>query len=436
MKKHLTYLFCLWAFILSAQTPTRPGRDYAVFFYVTDFQTGWPRLPETKTEAEALKTELDTNFNFTCEMVANPTKQQMLDKIRQYNERLTENDQLLYFFSMHGHFDTVGDRGYLIGKDGLLNDEYGNTWLNYDDMRTYLSRCKAKHVLLALDACHSGSFGIRNKSRPDAPDNESGTDCATKVSQTMKYTGRQYCTSGNKDAKTPAKSLFAARFLEALRKGGEGGVLRFDDLEYYLGKVENPKPECGSFGKHDSGGDFIFVSKGACVSFEIIKQERPQGQEISPTLTIYHGGLSKGIALDYNDGIEKRGWLEDQGGIIKASYPGNLSWGAVLFHFVKNTNNKAISENCVNLGEYKSLLLEMRGDNGTEQIEIGMMDCQDERKGQETKLLQKISNQWKIYSFSVHSFLTCDLSQVNVPIELVFHNNPAIIYIKSICLSK
>jgi formylglycine-generating enzyme len=258
------FIFFFLLFLNAAAAQTRTGRDYAVFFYVTDFKPGWAALPETKTEAETLKKELEDNFGFTCELVANPTKQQMLDKIRQYNDRLTENDQVLFFFSMHGHFDAEHDRGYLIGKDGLVKDEYGDTWLNYDDLRTNLTRSRAKHVLLALDACHSGSFGIRNKSRPDAPVVDAGMDCAAKVSKTMRYAGRQYCTSGNKLDKTPAKSLFAARFLEALRKGGEGGVVHFDDLEYYLGKVDNPKPESGTFGKHDPGGDFVFMRKNAC----------------------------------------------------------------------------------------------------------------------------------------------------------------------------
>jgi sulfatase modifying factor 1 len=247
-----------------AQSKTKTGRDYAVFFYVTDFQPDWKPLPETKPEAENLEKELTTNFGFTCELVSNPTRKELRDKIRAYNALLTPNDQVLFFFSTHGHYVSTRDRGYLIGKDGLLNDKYGDTWFAYDDLRSDLDGCNAQHILLILDACHSGSFGIRNKSVPDEPIYNQTEDCQTKVANTMKYVGRQYCTSGNKNAKTPAKSLFAARLLESLRKGGENGVLRFDDLEYWIGKVENPKPESGSFSLHEPGGDFVFVRKNAC----------------------------------------------------------------------------------------------------------------------------------------------------------------------------
>ncbi|NUO00014.1 MAG: caspase family protein, partial [Saprospiraceae bacterium] len=256
--------FILFLTSLNAPAQSRTGKDYAVFFYVTTFQPGWAPLPETAKEAADLKKELEDNYGFVCELVANPTKQQMRNKIRDYNAKITANDQVLYFFSMHGYYNVSGDRGYLVGKDGTANDLYGDTWLSYDDLRTDLAPCKAKHILLALDACHSGAFGTRNKSGPDAPAYENEEDCATQISKTMRYTGRQYCTSGNKNAKTPAKSLFAARFLEALRKGGDGKTVHFRDLEYWLGKVESPRPESGSYYGHEPGGDFIFVRKNAC----------------------------------------------------------------------------------------------------------------------------------------------------------------------------
>ncbi|MFM9951688.1 MAG: caspase domain-containing protein, partial [Saprospiraceae bacterium] len=236
MKKILLALFLFFHVAAAAQ---RPGRDYAVFFYVTDFKPRWASLPETKTEAIALKKELETNFGFTCEAVPNPNKQTILDKIRSYNDLLTANDQVIFFFSMHGHFEEVAERGYLVAADGLETDEYGASYLSYDDLSAYLARCKAKHVLLALDACHSGAFGTRNRPRPDAPAYAQADDCQQRISKMFQYSGRQYCSSGNKAAKTPAKSLFAARLLEALRTGGEEGLVRFADLEYYLSKVDN-----------------------------------------------------------------------------------------------------------------------------------------------------------------------------------------------------
>lgn len=263
----MKYLFFFWAILIVAPlSGQRTGKDYAIFFYVTDFQPGWAALPETAKEAADLKSELETNFGFICELVPNPSKQLIRTTIRAYNAKLTANDQVLYFFSMHGHYDETSDRGFLIGTDGFAQDLYFDSWLSFDDLRTDLARCKAKHVLLALDACHSGAFGIRNKSRPEIPGYSQTETCAQRIAKTFQFSGRQYCSSGNKNAKTPSKSLFAIRFLEALRKGGQDGILTFDDLEYYLGKIEMPRPEIGAFNGHETSGDFVFVKKISCTS--------------------------------------------------------------------------------------------------------------------------------------------------------------------------
>jgi len=265
--KVILLLCCTVFFTQIASAQSRAGKDYAVFFYVTDFQPGWAKLPETAPEAQQLKTELATNFGFLGELVANPTRQQILDKIKAYNDRLTANDQVLFFFSMHGYYDPASDLGYIVAADGLANDEYHSSWIDYNSLRPYFAKCKAKHVLVALDACYSGSFGSRNKSGPERPAYAEGADCATKIGATFRYAGRQYVCSGNKDAKTPAKSLFAAKFLEGLRKGPDAdGLLYFDDLAYWLGKVKNPEPENGYFHGHEAAGDFVFVRKNACAT--------------------------------------------------------------------------------------------------------------------------------------------------------------------------
>lgn len=60
MKYHVFTLLLLLPASGSAQT--RNGRDYALLFYVTDFQSGWERLRETAGEALALQKELESNL--------------------------------------------------------------------------------------------------------------------------------------------------------------------------------------------------------------------------------------------------------------------------------------------------------------------------------------------------------------------------------------
>jgi formylglycine-generating enzyme required for sulfatase activity len=250
----------------AAQAPARTGKDYAVFFYVTSFKPGWQGLPTTKTEAEDLAKELQTNYGFICQTVPNPTSQQIFDTLSAWNTRIGPNDQVLFFFSSHGYYDPASKLGYLIAADGVFRDEYFRSWLDYNSLRPFFTKCKAKNILVALDACHSGSFGIIEKGDPGDPDYNKELDCQTQVELAFKYGSRLYVCSGNENARTPGESRFAAKFLGLLRTGAPnpGGIIHFDDLNYSLGKLKNPEPVHGEFTGHEQGGDFVFVRKNAC----------------------------------------------------------------------------------------------------------------------------------------------------------------------------
>ena len=152
----------------------------------------------------------------------------------------------------------------MVPYNGKLRDTYGDTWLSYAELGRRVTKCQSKHVLLALDACYSGAFGDRFKGEPDGTPWEADADCADQVENALAYPTRRYFTSGSKNQRTPARSLFARRWLTALRQGQEKGVVRIRDLRYHLGSIPNPKPEDGSFTGHKDGGAFVFVHRSAC----------------------------------------------------------------------------------------------------------------------------------------------------------------------------
>jgi formylglycine-generating enzyme len=252
-------------FTIEAQHALRSGKDYAVLFYVAHYESGWADLPETKTETAEIAAELRDNFGFEVEMVDNPTKQDIEDKILEINRReYGPDDQVLLFFSMHGFIRT---RGYLVPADGQLSqaDILGKSWLSYDDLGEYLTLNSSKHLLLLLDACYSGSFGSRTKGEPEGNAWDEKPDCRDLIKNALTYHSRLYFTSGSSKERTPSSSQFARCLLRVLRSGIEKGVLRTRDLHSGLLMLDNPKPEAGSFSvKHQEYGDFVFVHKNAC----------------------------------------------------------------------------------------------------------------------------------------------------------------------------
>ena len=266
--KRLSLLFCSLFLItnfLQSQSPARTGKDYAYFFYVSEFQPGWGPLPETKEAVTKIANELEQNFGFKTKIIPNPTKKEIKDWIKKINKnRYGQDDQVLFFFSAHGHFDPDTDRGYFIPTDGKYKDEYGDSWLSYDDLGSWITASSCPHILLALDACYSGSFGDRYMDRPIEKPWEGELDCRGKTKFALAKDTRYYFTSGSRGQKTPVQSLFAKRWLNALYEGAEKEVLLLNDLKYHFGTIEYPKPEGGTFTSKDQGGDFVFVHKNAC----------------------------------------------------------------------------------------------------------------------------------------------------------------------------
>ena len=291
-KQPLVLLISLAITTLVFGQSARKGKDYAYLFYVTSFEDkNWPPLPETQKEVFKLKEELEANYGFEVEVIPNATKNEILSKIEEINQKKYKgDDQVFFFFSTHGYYDQATDRGYLIPTNGNINDPYGRTWISYDELGTYITVNPSEHVLLALDACYSGAFGDRFKNRPGAPPWQQYGDCQDQISKALAYNSRLYFTSGSSVQRTPAKSLFANRWLTALRKGHETGVVRSNDLRYHLGTIDYPQPENGSFsGKHQENGDFIFVYKNACnTEYADLIHWKSIGDPPDPNLVIEH----------------------------------------------------------------------------------------------------------------------------------------------------
>ena len=262
--KQIYYGYCLWLCLLcwglsAAQAQTR--KDLAIFFPVTTYPkgSGWSDLPETLTECQNIASDLEQGYGFATEVLRNQTKTQIEDKLAALaKQSFGAQDQLLLFFSMHGHFDELGDGGSLIPAGGLRDDPALRTWLLHSNLRYLVSRIQCPHILLVIDACYSGTF----QGNKGAPGGFPETTCEDKINIALSGKTRLYISAGGKE-KVPAASELAKRFRSALASnGGEDGLLSFQELQIYLSDAA-PSPRWGEFTGHDNGG-FIFVPKNGC----------------------------------------------------------------------------------------------------------------------------------------------------------------------------
>ena len=244
----------------------RNRKDYALLFATNEYAT-WPPLVNPVPDAKAIAQELQNGFGFETELVTNPTREEIVAKLREYSQKpFGDSDQLFIFFAGHGYYDEVFKQGYIVARDSRLDDETRGTYESYDNLRSIINAMRTKHILLVMDACYSGTFDHRigdavsrgfesyaNFSLPDLFANK------------VKLSTRKYLTSGGKDYVPDGApghhSPFAGHLLESLRSyGGNQGFLTFNNILASVDRT-NPAPYWGEWGDNEPGSEFFFISK-------------------------------------------------------------------------------------------------------------------------------------------------------------------------------
>jgi len=240
--------------------------DYALIIATNDYKE-WTDLTNPVNDAKAIATELGENYGFKVETLFNPTKSEIVTKIREYAKKnYGTDDQLFIFIAGHGQFDDIGKDGYIVARDSKLNDDTYDTYVPFSVLRTTIDNNPAKHVFITMDVCFGGTFDQAIAKRGDDRD-QMYTDIpqAGYISKKLKFRTRMYMTSGGKqyvpDGRPGKHSPFASKFLEALR--GYGGTYRVLTASKIWLSVETAKPEpkFGTFGDNEPGSEFVFQAR-------------------------------------------------------------------------------------------------------------------------------------------------------------------------------
>jgi len=157
--------------------------------------------------------------------------------------RLDRNDRLVLFFAGHGHTSTQtfqeGDSvktGYIIPVDGDLPGGSASRWLRLDNWLSDVARLAVKHILVFLDACHTGiALGSIIKWR----DSNQRTESFERLGQRR---SRRVITSAQDDQRAmdggpiSGHSLFTGCLLDGLNGGlaSHGALVTGSQIGLYL----------------------------------------------------------------------------------------------------------------------------------------------------------------------------------------------------------
>jgi hypothetical protein len=211
-------------------------------------------------DATVLSKVLEKKYGFEVELLTNANYDTTVNALHNISKKLTNSDNLLIFYAGHGELDKKQNRGYWLPVDASY--DFRSKWISNAIIADELKATEAKHVLLIVDSCFSGSLmrssGISNDSIMDKD----------YVDLLKKKKTRLVITSGGNepviDSDGGDHSIFARKLIDSLNDNNEimSTQQLFEKIRKYVAVNANQTPERAAIYQagHD-GGDFLFFSK-------------------------------------------------------------------------------------------------------------------------------------------------------------------------------
>lgn len=215
------------------------GKFLIISIGIDEYQN-WPRLNNPVNDALGFQQTLVDKLSFSAPIpplintAATKDAIEVLVKERLLNV-VEENDNLIIFFAGHGHTCIESETGYIIPIEARSPkpEEHWGDYIRLNHWLEEISELPARHILVILDACHSGfALGTAMKSYRNAISYQK--DLSTKKSRKVITSARreQPALDGGS---IPNHSLFTGTLIDGFNWGradldGNGIITSFTRL--------------------------------------------------------------------------------------------------------------------------------------------------------------------------------------------------------------
>ncbi|MDP6944133.1 MAG: caspase family protein [Myxococcota bacterium] len=234
----------------------------------------WPTLGAARRDAETLHGLLTETYGFedaTLLVDEAATYGAVEEALQHLGERAAPDDLVLVYFAGHGSY-RGRDKERIVGGCWIMHDSRTQREgscrdaLPADTVINYLQRVRSRHLLLATDACFSGTFVTRSgaEAKPRTGDVEAH------YLNRLRHGSKKVLASGDPDRQVQDQdasghSPFARSMLAMLRETASGYVSA-SDLKHaveqaYKALGPGYSPTLESLPQHASSGEFVFVRK-------------------------------------------------------------------------------------------------------------------------------------------------------------------------------
>jgi hypothetical protein len=164
-----------------------------------------------------------------------------------------------------------------------------------------------------------------------------------------------------------------------------------------------------------------------------------------------NSALLRGLGMGVNTSERLHDWVKptEEKDALMLAYPGDPVWGAV---FVTVGKPRDSDRPGLDYSAFRTLQIEMRGENGDEAVDIGIKDSTQPDNGTEARVPVKLTRAWQPYQIAVYRFagfaalppgirwpiehdpplFPTDLHHLYVVCEFVFGVKPETVYVRQV----
>ena len=219
------------------------------------------KLDAAQNDAKVLANVLQDKYGFEVDLLLNADYDTTVNSLYKITNKLKSNDNLLIYYAGHGELEKAENRGYWLPVDASY--ELRSKWISNQRIVDRVKATKAKHVLLMVDSCFSGTL-MRSGTTPDVKE----IIDEKYIERLKKKKTRLVITSGGNepvvDSDGGQHSLFALKLIDTLKNSNSviNSQTLFENIRRYVISNADQTPERAMVHKtgHD-GGDFLFFAK-------------------------------------------------------------------------------------------------------------------------------------------------------------------------------
>ena len=220
------------------------------------------KLDAAENDATEISKVLEEKYGFKTTLLLNANYDDTANAIINFTRKRSNKDNLLIYYAGHGELEKDENRGYWLPVDAGI--EQDAKWLGNDNIKNWIRRSKAKHILLIVDSCFAGSVLRGNTSQTSK-----AKITKNEIERFKALKTRLAITSGGNtpvvDSDGGNHSYFADKLIRTLKSNKT--VITSTELfksvrKYVIDNADQTPNMSGIHGTGHDGGEFLFFPKG------------------------------------------------------------------------------------------------------------------------------------------------------------------------------